>query len=131
RVRRGTSVAARSSPSALASNTVTGQPAEAHSAAQPQPMSPAPITVTLRGIVVTRPPPEIRSASPSGAPPSGTRAPTGGDALTPRPPAWPPSPADRGDRSACDPGARPPPDPPPAPAPRSRAPPASRVPRPA
>jgi len=34
------SAAARSRPCALASNTVTGQPAEAHSAAQPQPMSP-------------------------------------------------------------------------------------------
>src|SRR5437773_499944 len=114
--------AACSSPWALASNTVTAQPAEAHSAAQPQPMSPAPITATLRGIVVTRPPPETRSASPSGAPPSGTHAPTGGDAPLPRPPAWPLAPAHRADRSACGLGAAPPPDPLPAAAPRSRGP---------
>src|SRR5437762_12682945 len=89
---------------ALASNLVTGQPAEAHSAAQPQPMSPAPITATLRGIGVTRPPSGTRSASPSGAPPSGTRAPTGGDAPLPCPPACSHAPAHRADRSACDRG---------------------------
>src|SRR2546430_12381395 len=41
------------SPLAFESNTVTGHPAEAHSAAQPQPMSPPPITATFWGRAVT------------------------------------------------------------------------------
>ena len=54
RARRGTSVRARSRVRELLSNIVTGHPAEAHRAAQPEPMSPAPMTATLRGRV-TRP----------------------------------------------------------------------------
>jgi len=61
-------------PRELASNSVTGQPAAAHSAAQPQPMSPAPITAIFCGSGVKRSRLPATSASASRASPSGTPA---------------------------------------------------------
>src|SRR5256886_3362148 len=91
RARRGTSIGARSMPRELASNSVTGQPAAAHSAAQPQPMSPAPITATLRGRPVKRSRLPARSGWASRASPSGTPARRGAGVPDSSRPAWRPA----------------------------------------
>src|SRR5437899_7712460 len=73
RVRRSTSIDARSMVSGFRSKIATGHPADAHSAAQPTPMSPAPITATLWGIVTPSPPrrasqPAARARTAAAAP---------------------------------------------------------------
>src|SRR6266581_1582940 len=52
RVRRSTSIDARSMVSGFKSKIATGHPADAHNAAQPTPMSPAPITATFCKVAV-------------------------------------------------------------------------------
>ena len=61
RVRRSISLDARSMVSGFRSKIATGHPADAHNAAHPTPISPAPMTATLRGIVTPSP---LRRAHP-------------------------------------------------------------------
>src|SRR5207245_9746472 len=103
------------------STTPTGQPADAHRAAQPQPISPAPITATWRGSVVTRALPATGLARGPGGPPSGTPAPREGSGPAPCPPPSRPGPAIPAGRAGCARDAPPPRDPPRDAAPRTSA----------
>ena len=98
RARRATSPRARSAAPALVSNIATGQPADAHSAAHPMPISPAPITATLRGRVIRRPP---RPPARAGRARTAAGAPARGGLPLPRARGRPPGP--RGCGPCCRP----------------------------